>query len=108
MVKLLCSAISSPRSQVSERRNAAGSWRTCRLRAATTVAVSFLDLGEWNFVVAILIAITKAMLVVWFFMHLNHASALTKLFAGAGFFWMLILVGLTLSDYLSRMWLPAI
>jgi len=77
------------------------------LLTATTVAVSFLDLGEWNFVVAILIAISKALLVVWFFMHLNHASALTKLFAGAGFFWMLILIALTLSDYLSRIWLPA-
>jgi hypothetical protein len=33
-------AISSPRSQVSERRNVAGSWRTCWLSAATTVAVS--------------------------------------------------------------------
>ena len=72
------------------------------LLTATTVAVSFLDLGEWNFVVAILIAITKAMLVVWFFMHLNHASALTKLFAGAGFFWLVILITLTMSDALTR------
>src|ERR1700685_3052339 len=40
MVKLLCWAISSPRSHVSERRNVAGSFRTCWLRAATTVAVS--------------------------------------------------------------------
>lgn len=70
-----------------------------------TVAISFLELGEWNFVVAIAIAICKASLVIWFFMHLNHASALTKLFAGAGFFWMLILIALTLSDYHSRGWL---
>ena len=42
-MKLLCWAISSPRSQVSERRNVAGSWRTCWLRAATTVAVSLPD-----------------------------------------------------------------
>jgi len=41
-VKLLCLAISSPRSQVSERRRDAGSLRTCRLNAATTVAVSLL------------------------------------------------------------------
>lgn len=73
-----------------------------------TVAISFLDLGEWNFVAAILIAICKASLVIWFFMHLDHASALTKLFAGAGFFWMLILIGLTLSDYLSRSWLSKV
>ena len=41
-VKLLCLAISSPRSQVKERRRDAGSLRTFRLSAATTVAVSLL------------------------------------------------------------------
>ncbi len=71
----------------------------------TTVAISFIDLGEWNFVVAMLIAICKASLVIWFFMHVNQASALTKLFVGAGFFWMLILIALTLSDYLTRSWM---
>lgn len=71
----------------------------------TTVAISFIDLGEWNFVVAMLIAICKASLVIWFFMHVNQASALTKLFVGAGFFWMLILIALTLSDYLTRNWI---
>src|SRR5215468_375317 len=54
MVKLLCSAISSPRSQVSERRNATGSCRTCWLRAPTTVAVSLpgtftsMQKREWH------------------------------------------------------------
>lgn len=73
---------------------------------ATTVAVSFMELGEWNFVVAIVIAICKASLVIWFFMHVNQASAMTRLFVGAGFFWMLILIAITLSDYLSRDWMP--
>lgn len=42
-VKLLCWAISGPRSQVNERRKDAGSLRTGWLRAATTVVVSLLD-----------------------------------------------------------------
>lgn len=71
-----------------------------------TVSVSYVDLGEWNFIVAMLIAICKAWLVVWFFMHVNHSSSLTRLFASAGFFWMLILIALTLSDYLTRSWNP--
>ncbi|MCU1338275.1 MAG: caa(3)-type oxidase, subunit [Bryobacterales bacterium] len=73
---------------------------------ATTVAVSRIDLGEFNFIVAMTIAVIKAVLVIMFFMHVREASALTKLFAGAGFFWMAILIVFTLSDYLSRGWLP--
>jgi len=73
---------------------------------ATTVAVSKLDLGEYNFIVAMTIAVIKASLVVWFFMDVRRSSSLTKLFIGAGFFWMAILLVFVLSDYLSRGWLP--
>jgi cytochrome c oxidase subunit IV len=72
----------------------------------TTVAVSKLELGEYNFVAAITIAMIKALLVVLFFMHVKQASAMTKLFVVAGFFWMAILFVFTLSDYFSRNWLP--
>lgn len=70
----------------------------------TTTMVAEIDLGEWNFVVAISIAITKALLVVLFFMHVKDSNALTKLFVGAGFFWMAILILITSCDYLSRDW----
>ena len=70
----------------------------------TTVAVSKLDLGEYNFVAAMTIAVIKATLVVMFFMDVRHATSLTKLFVGAGLFWMAILLVLVLSDYLSRGW----
>jgi cytochrome c oxidase subunit 4 len=73
---------------------------------ATTVAVSRIDLGEFNFVVAMTIAVIKGTLVVMFFMDVRRATSLTKLFAGAGFFWMAILLVFVLSDYLSRGWLP--
>ena len=72
----------------------------------TTVAVSKLELGEYNFVAAITIAVVKALLVVLFFMHVKQASAMTKLFVVAGLFWMAILFVFTLSDYFSRNWLP--
>jgi len=72
----------------------------------TTVAVSKLELGEFNFIAAITIAVIKASLVVWYFMHLNQSSSMTRLFAGAGFFWMAIMLVFLLSDYLSRGWLP--
>ena len=72
----------------------------------TTVAVSFLELGEWNVVAAITIAVIKATLVVLFFMHVKEGTSLTKLTAVAGFFWLLILLAITLSDYATRGWQP--
>lgn len=73
---------------------------------ATTVGVSKLELGEYNFIVAMTIAVVKGLLVVMFFMDVRRSSSMTKLFVGAGFFWMAILLVFILSDYLSRGWLP--
>jgi cytochrome c oxidase subunit 4 len=70
----------------------------------TTVAVSKLELGEYNFVVAMTIAVIKGTLVVAFFMDVRRASSMTKLFVAAGFFWMAILLVFVLSDYFSRGW----
>jgi cytochrome c oxidase subunit 4 len=67
-----------------------------------TVAAAFVNLGVFNFPVAISIAITKATLVVLFFMHVKYSSRLTKLFVAMAFFFLITLFGLTLTDYLSR------
>lgn len=73
---------------------------------ATTTAVSFLDLGPWNTVVALAIAFLKATLVVLFFMHVKYSPRLTQIVIAGGLFWLAILLALTLSDFLSRGWLP--
>ena len=70
----------------------------------TTVVVAEIELGPWNVVVALGIAVIKATLVILFFMHVKDSSALTKLIVVAGFFWMAILFGLTFNDYISRGW----
>jgi cytochrome c oxidase subunit 4 len=72
----------------------------------TTVAVSKIELGEFNVIAALTIAVIKASLVVWFFMHLNQSTSMTKLFAGAGLFWLAILLAFVFADYVSRGWLP--
>jgi cytochrome c oxidase subunit 4 len=72
-----------------------------------TVIVAFVNLGALNFPVALAIAIVKATLVVLFFMHLKYSSKLTKLVCASAFFFLIILFGLTLSDYLSRGWFVA-
>ena len=69
-----------------------------------TVAVAYVDLGEFNKVVALGIAGFKATLVVLFFMHVKYASRMTKLVAMTGIFFLLILLGETMIDYASRMW----
>lgn len=71
-----------------------------------TTGVAFIDLGAYNTVVALVIAVTKMLLVILFFMHVRYSSGLTKLVVLAGFFWLAILLTFTLSDYFSREWTP--
>jgi cytochrome c oxidase subunit IV len=74
---------------------------------AVTVGVAFVNLGPFNFPVAISIAIVKATLVILFFMHVKYSSRLTKLIIATGFFFLMVLFTLTLTDYLSRGWMTA-
>jgi len=69
-----------------------------------TVWASFLELGPWNPVIALAIATSKATLVVLFFMHVKYSTKLTKLTVGAAIFMFLVLISMTLSDYISRAW----
>jgi cytochrome c oxidase subunit 4 len=73
-----------------------------------TTAVAFVDLGgELNSVVAVSIAVCKTLLVILYFMHVRYSDRLTWVFVGAGFFWLMILFTLTMSDALTRNWLIA-
>ena len=71
----------------------------------TTYWVAFIDLGRFNTVVALVIAFGKALLVALYFMHVRHSTQLTWVVAGGGLFWVGILIGLTMNDYLTRGWL---
>src|SRR6187402_1377902 len=73
---------------------------------ALTVLVAFVDLGAMNNVLMLGIAMTKALLVILFFMHVRWSTRLTWVVAASGFFWLLILFGLTMTDYMSRGWVP--
>jgi len=70
-----------------------------------TWSVAKIDLGRMNAVVALTIAVIKATLVVLYFMHIRYSSRLTWVFVGAGFFWLAIMIALTLGDYMTRGWL---
>jgi cytochrome c oxidase subunit 4 len=71
-----------------------------------TWAIAFVNLGPWNPVVALTIACIKAVLVILFFMHVKYSSKLTKLTISAGFFWLMIMITMSLTDYLTRSFLP--
>jgi cytochrome c oxidase subunit 4 len=71
-----------------------------------TIVVSRLDLGRFNTIVALTIAVTKAVLVVLFFMHVRYSTRLTKLVVVGGFMWLALMIGLTLTDVLTRSWIP--
>jgi cytochrome c oxidase subunit 4 len=79
------------------------------LLTLSTTGMAFVDLGgDLNALVAVAIAIVKALLVILFFMHVRYSSRLTWLFVGAGFFWLMILFALTMPDPLTRNWLTPV
>ena len=71
---------------------------------ALTTGVAFIDLGRWNTVVALAIAVCKGSLVVLFFMHLRWSHGMTRIVMFAALVWLSILVSLTLSDVFTRGW----
>jgi cytochrome c oxidase subunit IV len=71
---------------------------------ALTVAVAYIDVGPLNTVIALSIASFKATIVILYFMHVKHASRLTKLLVVTGLFFLAILLGETMIDYATRMW----
>jgi cytochrome c oxidase subunit IV len=71
-----------------------------------TVLAASVDMGPLNNVVMLTIAAVKATLVILFFMHVRWSTRLTWVIAASGFFWLLILFGMGMSDYLTRGMVP--
>ena len=77
---------------------------TLMVLTALTVFVAFFDLGAFGTPIAIAIAVVKATVVILWFMHVKYSSRLTWLVVVGSFFFLVILFGITLSDYLTRFW----
>jgi cytochrome c oxidase subunit IV len=71
---------------------------------ALTTGVAYVDMGAWNLVVALAIAVCKMLLVVLFFMHVKYHKGLTRIVVVAAVFWLGIMITFTLSDELTRHW----
>ncbi|MFT4114948.1 cytochrome C oxidase subunit IV family protein [Silvibacterium sp.] len=77
---------------------------TLLVGTAITVGTSYLNLHVFNAVIAIGVAVIEAVLVVLYLMHVKDSSRLTKLTIGAGIFTFLVLIGMSLTDYIARAW----
>jgi len=77
-------------------------WLALLILLALTWLVAQVNLGPFNTVVALAIAIAKMFLVLLFFMHVRSSRRITWIFVIAGFLWFAIMIDLTLSDYLTR------
>jgi len=77
---------------------------TLLLFTGITVGAAFINLGPLNPVIALGIACFKAVVVILFFMHVKYQSHLIKMTVGAGFFTFIVLITMTLTDYISRAW----
>jgi cytochrome c oxidase subunit 4 len=78
------------------------SWLGLMILLALTTGAAYLPLGATNTVVALLIATIKGVLIAAIFMELRESPRLTLTFAGAGFFWLGIMLWLTFADYTTR------
>jgi len=84
-------------------------WKTCVCLLgllALTWGIGYVNFGPFNLILALGISIAKAILIMLFFMHIKGSSRLFHLAAMAGVLWLFILLALTLSDYMSRGWIP--
>lgn len=77
-------------------------WLALILLLTLTTALAFVPAGSFNILIALAIAATKALIVLIVFMELRASSALIRTAAAAGFFWLLIMIALTGSDYFHR------
>jgi cytochrome c oxidase subunit 4 len=89
-------------------RELLASWLGLLALLGLTVFGAYQPLGALNTGLALAIAVSKSLIVAAMFMELRRASPLTIAFAGAGFFWLGIMLWLALADFLTRPNIPKI
>ena len=77
-------------------------WGALMVLTALTFGISFVDLGVWSSVIAVLIAVTKATLIALIFMHMRYADRVTQVVGVAALVWLVIMFVLTATDFFTR------
>jgi len=91
---------------MNEKKICLATYLALMILLAATFLLAHANLGKLNVPVSMAIACLKALLVAIFFMRLRMSDGVHRIFALAGVFWLGILLTLSLSDALSRNWLP--
>jgi cytochrome c oxidase subunit 4 len=90
---------------IATKRTYIAVWVALMCLTAATAGASYLELGQFNIGLALVIATCKAMLVALVFMGVKYISQkMTWVVIVAGLFWLFILVALSMTDYISRPW----
>lgn len=92
------------KTKVPPRNLLIGVWFILTLLMLINFGLSHFDIGVAGTAASMIIAFTQMLLVMYFFMRLGQSTKLIRLFAAAGFFWLLILFVLVFSDYMTRQW----
>ena len=82
-------------------------WLVLILLLGVSTLSAYLDLGFWHPIVNFGIAATQAAIIFIIFMRLRGRPSIKWLVAGAGFFWLLFLYGLSMVDYATRTGFPS-
>jgi cytochrome c oxidase subunit IV len=81
-------------------------WLSLLALTLITTLIGFVDLGVFTMVIAVGIAALKAATIAAIFMHALLEAKLVKVVIAGGMVWFLIMVTLTMSDYVTRGWVP--
>jgi cytochrome c oxidase subunit 4 len=82
-------------------------WLGLLVLLAFTVGSAFVNLGAANTAINLLVSVVMMLLLMTLFMHESKARRLTQLASAAGLLWVVLMIGLSLADYLTRVYIPA-
>lgn len=77
-------------------------WLALLVLTGVTIKAAQMRMGEWSILANLLIASTKASLVLWFFMHLKYEKMVFKLLFLIPIATITIIIGLTFFDIWYR------
>lgn len=98
---------SQSKPEVKPLKTFAWAWLGLLVLLAFTVGSAFVNLGTANTAINLLVSVIMMLLLMTLFMHESKARRLTQLASAVGLLWVVLMIGLSLADYLTRVHIPA-
>ena len=98
---------SQTKPEVKPLKTFAFAWVGLLVLLGFTVGSAFVNLGTANTAINLLVSVIMMLLLMTLFMHESKAARLTQLASAAGLLWVVLMIGLSLADYLTRVHIPA-